>query len=113
MAFQPGKIIKIKKKRASNKVYYDRNLATNKINNYINIFNKEFVNKLLFNHLKDYIIKINNKNLLYGPLYNLSAKKLEVLRQYLNKTLEKGWIRPFINLIRVSILFILKKDGNL
>ena len=61
-----------------------------KLNNYINIFNKEFADKLLFNHLKNYIIKINNKNPLYGPLYSLFIKKLEVLHQYLDKTLKKG-----------------------
>ena len=41
-----------------------------KLNNYINIFNKESAGKLLLNHLKDYIIKINGKNPLYKPLYN-------------------------------------------
>ena len=55
------------------------------LNNYINIFNKKFTGELPFNHLGDYIIKINNKDLLYRFLYNLSARKLEVLRQYLNK----------------------------
>ena len=59
------------------------------LNNYINIFNKEFANKLLFNYLGDHAIKINNKNPLYKPLYSFSIKKLEVLYQYLNKTLEK------------------------
>ena len=83
------------------------------LNNYINIFNKEFIGELPFNYLGDYIIKINNKDLLYGPLYNLFIKKLEVLHQYLNKILEKEWIRPSTNLIRIFILFILKKDGSL
>ena len=84
-----------------------------KLNNYINIFNKEFINKLLFNYLGDYIIKINNKDFLYRPLYNLFVKELEVLHQYLDKILEKGWIKFFTNPTGVSILFILKKDRNL
>ena len=75
-----------------------------KLNNYINIFHKEFIGKLLLNRLKDYIIKINNKNLLYRFLYNLFIRKLEVLYQYLNKILEKGWIKPFINLTKIPIL---------
>ena len=83
------------------------------LSNYINISNKEFTGKLLFNYLRDHIIKINNKNLLYRPLYNFFIKKLEVLHQYLNKILEKRWIRSFINLIRAPILFVLKKDKNL
>ena len=73
------------------------------LNNYINIFNKEFAGELLFNYLGDHVIKINNKNPLYGPLYNLSTKKLEVLCQYINKILEKRWIKPFT-------LFMPKKD---
>ena len=59
------------------------------LNNYINIFNEEFAGKLPFNYLGDHAIKINNKDPLYGPLYNLSTRELEVLRQYLDKILEK------------------------
>ena len=33
------------------------------LSNYINIFNKEFAGKLLFNYLKKHIIEINNKTL--------------------------------------------------
>ena len=84
-----------------------------KLNNYINIFNEEFAGELLFNHLRDYIIKINNKDPLYRPLYNLFVKKLEVLCQYLNEFLKKRWIKPFTSLIGVFILFIPKKDKNL
>ena len=66
-----------------------------------------------FNHPGNYIIKINNKDPLYGPLYNLFVRELEVFHQYLNKILEKGWIKLFTNLIGAPILFILKKDKNL
>ena len=83
------------------------------LSNYINIFNKEFIGVLLFNHPKDYTIKIDDKDSLCGPLYNLFIRELEVLHQYLDKTLEKGWIRPFISLVRIPILFMLKKDKNL
>ena len=83
------------------------------LNNYINIFNKKFAGELLFNYLRDYAIKINNKNPLYGPLYSLFIRELEVLRQYLDKILEKKWIKSFISLIGVPILFVLKKDKSL
>ena len=49
------------------------------LSNYINIFNKEFTGELLFNCLGDHIIKINNKNPLYGSLYNFFIRELEVL----------------------------------
>ena len=83
------------------------------LNNYINIFNKEFAGGLLFNHPGDHTIKINSKDPLYKPLYNLSIKELEVFRQYLNKILEKRWIKLFTNLAGAPILFIPKKDENL
>ena len=83
------------------------------LSNYIDIFSKEFAGELLLNYLGDHAIKIDGKDLLYGPLYNLFARELEVLHQYLNKILEKRWIKPFTSLIRVFILFILKKDRSL
>ena len=55
------------------------------LNNYIDIFNKKSVGELPPNCLGDYAIKTNGKDSLYGPLYNLFVRKLEVLRQYLNK----------------------------
>ena len=60
-----------------------------KLSDYINIFNKEYTGKLPPNYLENHIIKINSKDFLYRPLYNLFIKKLEVLHQYLNKILEK------------------------
>ena len=83
------------------------------LSDYTNIFNKKFAGKLPSNHLKDHAIKINGKDPLYKSLYSLSARKLEVFYQYLNKALEKRWIKPFTNLVKVFILFMLKKDRNL
>ena len=79
------------------------------MSNYIDIFYQESIGKLLFNYLGDHDIKINNKDCLYKLLYNFFIRKLEVLRQYLNKILEKRWIKSFTNLIGGPILFILKK----
>ena len=83
------------------------------MSDYVDIFNIKFTSELPPNYLGDYAITINNKNLLYKSLYGFFIKKLEVLHQYLNKNLEKGWIKPFINLIGVFILFIPKKDKSL
>jgi hypothetical protein len=38
---------------------------------------------------------------------------LKILKKYLNKNLEREYIQYSINLIRASILFILKKDRSL
>jgi hypothetical protein len=49
----------------------------------------------------------------YGPIYSLSANELRVLREYIESSLEKGWIRNSESSTNVLILFILKKDGGL
>ena len=113
MAFQLKEAVEIKKKEFWIRYIMAGIQLPIKLNNYINIFNKKSTGELLFNHPKDHIIKINNKDPLYGPLYNLFIRKLEVLCQYLNKILKKGWIKPFTSPIRTPILFIPKKDRSL
>ena len=49
----------------------------------------------------------------WGPLYPLSAKELGVLREYLESSLAKGWIRPSESSAGAPILFVPKKDGSL
>ena len=49
----------------------------------------------------------------FGPIYNLSVKELEVLRQYLDESLDKGWIRHSTSPAGAPILFVPKKDGGL
>src|SRR5438045_8458527 len=40
----------------------------------------------------------------FGPIYNLSSKELEVLREYLQSTLEKGWIQHLTSAAGAPIL---------
>ena len=47
------------------------------------------------------------------PIYLLSERELEVLRQYINENLAKGYIRPSKSLVRFLILFVPKKNGKL
>jgi hypothetical protein len=47
------------------------------------------------------------------PIYLLSERELETLREYIEKNLVKGYIRPSKLLTKYSILFVLKKDGKL
>ena len=49
----------------------------------------------------------------YGPIYPLSGKELEALREYLDSALAKGWIRPSTSPAGAPILFVPKKDGSL
>jgi hypothetical protein len=49
----------------------------------------------------------------YGPIYPLSARELQVLREYLETALEKGWIRPSESAAGAPILFVPKPDGSM
>lgn len=49
----------------------------------------------------------------FRPLYNLSARELEVLREYLDQALKNGWIQRSESEAGTPILFVLKKDGSL
>jgi len=41
------------------------------------------------------------------------CKELEILREYLDRLLEKGWIRPSKSPLGVLILFVLKPDRTI
>ena len=93
----------------------------NKTNITIIIFNclKEFEkifdeNKIyeLSNHeFNDYAIDLKlNKKLFYDFIYSLFENELTILRVYLNKHLKNDFIKSFIFLIEISILFVKKKN---
>jgi hypothetical protein len=60
-----------------------------------------------------YIINIDDTIFPYKSIYKLSENELKILKKYLNKNLKREYIQYFINPTEISILFILKKDGNL
>jgi hypothetical protein len=45
-------------------------------------------------------------------LYNLSQTKLTKFRRYIDDVLTKNWIKHFISLVDVSILFVFKKNDD-
>lgn len=47
------------------------------------------------------------------PLYPLSQTELQILCEYINTSIEKGWIHPSQSPAGVLILFAPKKDGSL
>lgn len=49
----------------------------------------------------------------YGPIYNLSETELSTLREYLETSEEKGWIRRSVSPAGAPILFVPKADGSL
>ena len=61
---------------------------------YIDVFNKKEARLLPDYSLYKLAIKlIKGKQPLFGPLYNLLEAKLKVLREYLDKNLQRRWIR--------------------
>ena len=62
----------------------------------------------------DYEIPLEDrKKPTHSPIYTLSAKELEALRDYLDKNLVKGFIRSSTSLAGYPILFVPKKDSKL
>ena len=59
------------------------------------------------------ILLEDRKKSTHSPIYTLSAKELEALRDYLDKNLAKGFIRPSTSPAGYLILFVPKKDSKL
>jgi hypothetical protein len=49
----------------------------------------------------------------FETIYHLSQDKLVALHEYINKKIEKGFIRHFKSPIATFIFFLQKKDGSL
>jgi transposase InsO family protein len=54
-----------------------------------------------------------NAKIPFGPLYTLSQKELESLREYIDENLKKGFIRRSESPAGAPVLFVPKKDGSL
>jgi hypothetical protein len=64
-----------------------------KYSEYADVFSEERANTLLNKHALHYTINfITGYDLLYSPIYSLSEKELAILKDYINSSLEKGWI---------------------
>jgi hypothetical protein len=49
----------------------------------------------------------------WGLIYNLSAKELETLRDYLDENLVQGWIRPLTSSAGAPVFLVPRKEGCL
>ena len=66
-----------------------------------------------FVHIEHLIFIKKGKDVLFKPIYSLSVNELYILHNYLNLSLIKGWIQHSESSADASILFVLKKDGDL
>ena len=79
------------------------------------LFEEETTAKALPRHQPwDHEIELEpGKEPTFGPIYALSEKELEVLREYISENLKKGFIRESKSPAGYPILFAPKKDGKL
>lgn len=81
---------------------------------YEDVFSLEAASILPQNRPTDHAIDLlPDREPPYGPLYNLSGRELEILREYLEKALASGWIQHSTGPAGAPILFVPKKDGTL
>ena len=70
---------------------------------------------MFFTHKdENHVINLKfDKKSSYNSFYAFSEKELQILRNYLLKTLTLNCIREFFNFAEASILFIFKKNDSL
>ena len=85
--------------------------------NYINVFNKLYINVLFshrfYNHKLKFVEKTNKNALFKNQIYLLLNYKFEQIKKYLNKHLKKEFIVFNYALFISFILFIEKSNKNL
>ena len=89
------------------------NKIPSKYSDFHDVFSKDNAQKLPEHGPQDHAIDTEGKQPLFGPIYNLSLTELQILREYLDEYLAKGFIVPSASSAGASILFVKKKDGGL
>lgn len=91
-----------------------RQQVPNQFHDLLSVFSIKEANKLPPHRYIDHEIPLDkNKKLSLGPLYSMSNKELEELRQYLKENLEKGFIEPSTSSFVSPVLFVKKPGGGL
>jgi hypothetical protein len=81
---------------------------------YIDTFDTNAAGILPEHHPMEHRIDLEpGKSPPWGPVYPLSESELEILREYLQSALAKGWIRRSTSPAGAPILFVPKKGGGL
>ena len=80
-----------------------------KLREYNDIFDNIKIKILSFTEVLDHIINTGNKSFFYNFIYNLSERKLAILREYLDNILIKNLIRYLVSPAGAFIFFVLKK----
>ena len=80
---------------------------------YCDVFSEDAANELPPYGPQDHAIDLDGGAPPFGPLYNLSANELTVLKKYIEENLKKGFIARSTSPAGAPILFVKKKDGGL
>ena len=81
---------------------------------YSDVFSAEYIAELPKNiRLNEYAIKLEeDKQLFFGPMYNLEPIKLEILKTYIKTNLANNFIWPFKSPAKAFILFNKKPNKS-
>jgi len=78
------------------------------------VFSKIYADKLPPHRLTDCkIVLQKDATLHYGPIYPITEEETQVLKEYIEENLKKGFIRPSESPAGYPVLFQKKKDGTL
>jgi hypothetical protein len=98
------------------------NENNNKISNEISfqyfafqdIFSEVETHKLFEHNFHDHVIEILlNRDSFFDSIYNLSATKLKILKNYIDEYMKKNFITEFVSFAKVFILFVKKTNDKL
>jgi hypothetical protein len=98
------------------------NENNNKINNEISsqyvtfqdIFFEMKTHKFSKHDFHDHVIEIlSNRDFFFDSIYNLSATKLKILKNYIDEYMKKNFIIEFVSFVEVFIFFIKKTNDKL
>ncbi len=78
------------------------------------IFFEIKAHKLSEHDLHDHVIEIlSSRDSFFDSIYNLSATKLKVLKNYIDEYMKKNFITEFVSFAKVFILFVKKTNDKL
>jgi hypothetical protein len=78
------------------------------------IFFEAETHKLLEHDSHDHVIEtLSSRNSFFDLIYNLSATKLKILKDYIDEYMKKNFIIEFVSFAKVLILFVKKIDEKL
>ncbi len=104
------------KKQDNNKVINSKSIMSSKYHDFLNVFFKKKADILSSHRKHDHRIKLERNHESdheYASLYNLSERKLQLIKKYLKKHLDKKFIESSTAFYASSILFAKKSDDEL